>query len=146
MAAKQVAANCTIGSGSIFHGKLQVAGTIRIEGKFQGEIHTEADVVIGPSGQAKTDIITSRVVVAGTFIGNISATDEVYVAQTGKVLGSITTPKLTLEPGVVTTGNVTITQDQSEDVGSAVRSAYGADAEEAFTGTRDKPLPLKGKP
>ena len=144
MAARQVAANCTIGAGSIFHGKLQVSGTIRIEGKFQGDIHTDADVVIGPTGQAKTDIVTSRVVVAGTFIGNINATEEVYVAQTGKVLGSITTPKLTLEPGVITTGNVTVTQDQSDDVVNAVRSAYGADAEDAFTEPRDKPLSLEG--
>ena len=81
---------------------------------------------------------------AGTFIGNIQATEEVYVAQTGKVLGSITTPKLTLEPGVVTSGNVTITQDQSENVVDAVRGAYGADAEDAFTDSQGKPLRLEG--
>ncbi len=144
MAARQLAPNCTIGAGSIFHGRLHVTGTIRIEGKFQGDIQTDGDVIIGPTGQAKTDIVTSKVVVAGTFIGNIQATEEVYVAQTGKVLGSITTPKLTLEPGVVTSGNVTITQDQSENVVDAVRSAYGADAEDAFTDSQGKPLRLEG--
>ena len=144
MAARQMAANCTIGAGSIFHGRLHVSGTIRIEGKFQGDIHTDGDVIIGPTGQAKTDIVTGKVVVAGTFIGNIQASEEVYVAQTGKVLGGITTPKLTLEPGVTTSGNVTITQDQSENVVDSVRSAYGADAEEAFGDTRAKPLPLEG--
>lgn len=144
MAAKRVAANCTIGAGSIFHGRLHVSGAIRIEGKFQGDIHTEGDVVIGPTGQAKTDIVTGKVVVAGTFIGNITASDEVYVAQSGKVLGSITTPKLTLDPGVVHSGNVTITQDQPDNVIDAVRSAYGADAEEAFTDPHGKPLGLEG--
>ena len=144
MAARQVAANCTIGAGSIFHGKLHISGTIRIEGKFQGDIHTEGDVIIGPTGQAKTDIVTGKVVVAGTFIGNIRADEEVYVAQTGKVLGSITTPKLTLEPGVVHSGNVTITQDQPDNVVDAVQSAYGADAEEAFTDTEGRPLRLEG--
>ena len=144
MAARQAAANCTIGAGSIFHGRLHVTGTIRIEGKFQGDIHTDGDVVIGPTGQAKTDIVTGKVVVAGTFIGNIRADEEVYVAQTGKVLGSITTPKLTLEPGVVHSGNVTITQDQAENVVESVRSAYGADAEEAFTDPQGKPLQLQG--
>ena len=144
MAARQVAANCTIGAGSIFHGRLHVTGAIRIEGKFQGDLHTDGDVVIGPTGQAKTDIVTGKVVVAGTFIGNIRAEEEVYVAQTGKVLGSITTPKLTLEPGVVHSGNVTITQDQAENVVESVRSAYGADAEEAFTDSQGKPLQLEG--
>ena len=144
MAARQVAANCTIGAGSIFHGRLQVSGTIRIEGKFQGDIQTDGDVIIGPTGQAKTDIVTAKVVVAGTFIGNIQATEEVYVAQTGKVLGSITTPKLTLEPGVITSGNVTITQDQPENVVDAVRNAYGSDAEDSFTDLPGRPLRLEG--
>lgn len=144
MAARQMAANCTIGAGSIFHGRLNVSGTIRIEGKFQGDIQTDGDVIIAPTGQAKTDISTGKVVVAGTFIGNIQASEEVYVAQTGKVLGGITTPKLTLEPGVTTSGNVTITQDQSENVVDSVRSAYGADAEEAFGDAGAKPLPLEG--
>ena len=126
MAAKQVAANCIIGAGSIFHGRLAVSGSLHIEGKFQGDIFTDGDVVVGPTGQAKTDIATRKVVVAGTFIGNINASEEVYVMQSGKVLGSITTPKLTLEPGVVTSGNVTITSDQPDTVADTVTSAYGA--------------------
>jgi cytoskeletal protein CcmA (bactofilin family) len=135
MAAKQVAANCILGAGSIFHGRLAVNGSLHIEGKFQGDIFTDGDVVVGPTGQAKTDITTRKVVVAGTFIGNIRASEEVYVMQSGKVLGSITTPKLTLEPGVVTSGNVTITSDQPDTVVDTVTSAYGADAEEAFGGS-----------
>ena len=139
MASKQVAANCTIGAGSIFHGRLSVSGSIHIEGKFQGEIHTDGDVVVGPTGQAKTDVSTRKVVVAGTFIGNIHASEEVYVMQSGKVLGSITTPKLTLEPGVTTSGNVTITSEQPDTVIDTVTSAYGADAEEAFAAVNGRP-------
>ena len=132
MAAKQVAANCVIGPGSIFQGQLAVSGSLHIEGKFQGQIVTEGDVVVGPTGQAKTDIATRKVVVAGTFIGNIHASEEVYVTQSGKVLGSIITPKLTLEPGVITSGNVTITSDEPDTVVDTVTNSYGADAEEAF--------------
>lgn len=132
MATRQVAANCVIGAGSVFHGRLAVSGALHIEGKFQGDIVTEGDVVVGPTGQAKTDINTGKVVVAGTFIGNIQASEEVYVTKSGKVLGSITTPKLTLEPGVVTSGNVTITSEQPDAVVDTVISAYGPDAEETF--------------
>lgn len=130
--ARQVAANCVIGAGSVFQGRLAVSGVLHIEGKFQGDVVTEGDVVVGPTGQAKTDINTGKVVVAGTFIGNIHASEEVYVTKSGKVLGSITTPKLTLEPGVVTSGNVTITSEQPDAVVDTVISAYGADAEESF--------------
>lgn len=141
MATKHVAANCIIGAGSIFHGRLAVTGELHIEGKFQGDIITEGDVVVGPTGQAKTDVATRKVVVAGTFIGNIQASEEVYVKQSGKVLGSITTPKLTLEPGVVTSGNVTITPEQPDAVVDTVISAYGADAKDAFAANG---APLRG--
>ena len=139
-ATRQVAANCVIGAGSVFQGRLAVSGALHIEGKFQGEIVTEGDVTVGPTGQAKTDIATGRVTVAGTFIGNIQASEEVYVTQSGKVLGSITTPKLTLEPGVVTSGKVTITPEQPDAVVDTVVNAYGADADEAFA-VNDPPDP-----
>ena len=47
--------------------------------------------------------------VAGTLIGNIVASEEVSLLHTGKGLGNITTPKLSVEPGVITEGKVTIT-------------------------------------
>ena len=47
---------------------------------------------------------------------------------------------------MVHSGNVTITQDQAENVVESVRSAYGADAEEAFTDSQGKPLQLEGPP
>ena len=132
MAARQVGPNCTIGAGSIFHGRLSVNGTIQIEGKFEGEIITDGDVIVGPTGQAKTNITTRKVVIAGTLIGNIYASEEVHLMQSGKVLGNINTPKLNLEPGVVTSGNVTISSDEPDSVIETVTSAYGPNAEEAF--------------
>lgn len=132
MAARQIGANCTIGAGSIFHGRLSVSGTIQIEGKFEGEIVTDGDIIVGPTGQAKTNLKTRKVVIAGTLIGNIHASEEVHLMQSGKVLGNITTPKLSLEPGVVTSGNVTISSDQPGSVINTVTSAYGVNADEAF--------------
>ena len=140
MAQKKAPANCIIGEGSIFHGRFHISGSIHIEGKFQGTILSSSEVVVSASGQAKTDIATRRVIVAGTLIGNITATEEVYVMQSGKILGNITTPKLTLEPGVMTSGNVTITSDDPEHVADTVTDAYGTDAAEAFAGPKELPL------
>ena len=144
MAQKRAPANCIIGEGSIFHGRFHISGSIHIEGKFgrghPGTILSSSEVVVSASGQVKTDIATRRVIVAGTLIGNITATEEVYVMQSGKILGNITTPKLTLEPGVVTSGNVTITSDNPEHVADTVTDAYGADAAEVFAGPKELPL------
>ncbi len=133
MAGKNDTTNCIIGEGSIFDGRFYVNGSILIEGKFQGDIRTEDQLIVGPTGKVKTDIQARKVTVAGTLIGNIAATEEVSLLHTGKVLGNIMTPKLTVEPGVITEGKVTITSGQTEDARKVIEDAFGTETEEAFS-------------
>jgi cytoskeletal protein CcmA (bactofilin family) len=133
MAAKNDSPNCVIGEGSIFDGRFYVNGSILIEGKFQGDIRTDDQLIVGPSGRVRTDIHARRVTIAGTLIGNIAASEEVILLHTGKVLGNIVTPKLTVEPGVITEGKVTITSGQTEDTRKLIEEAFGTETEEAFT-------------
>jgi cytoskeletal protein CcmA (bactofilin family) len=130
---KNEASNCVIGEGSIFEGRFYVNGSILIEGKFQGDIKTDEQLIVGPTGKVKTDIIARKVTVAGTLIGNIAASEEVSLLHTGKVLGNIATPKLTVEPGVITEGKVTITSGQSDDTKRLIEESYGTDTEESFS-------------
>jgi cytoskeletal protein CcmA (bactofilin family) len=124
--------NCVIGEGSIFDGRFYVNGSILIEGKFQGDIRTDDQLVVGPTGKVKTDIVARKVTVAGTVIGNISATEEVALLHTGKVLGNVSTPKLTVEPGVITEGKVIISSGQTDDVRKIIEDSFGMETEEAF--------------
>jgi len=132
MAAKTDTPNCVIGEGSIFDGRFSVNGSILIEGKFTGDIRTDDHLVVGPSGKVRTDIVARRVTVAGTLIGNIAASEEVTLLHTGKVLGNITTPKLAVEPGVITEGKVTITSGQAEEAKKIIEDSFGPPADEAF--------------
>jgi cytoskeletal protein CcmA (bactofilin family) len=130
---KNDATNCVIGEGSIFDGRFYVNGSILIEGKFHGDIKTDDQLIVGPTGKVKTDIQARKVTIAGTLIGNISASEEVSLLHTGKVLGNITTPKLTVEPGVITEGKVTITSGQAEETRKVIEDSFGTEPEEAFT-------------
>ncbi len=133
MPAKNEVSNCVIGEGSIFDGRFYVNGSILIEGEFQGDIKTDDQLVVGPTGKVKTDIVARRVTVAGTLIGNIVASEEVSLLHTGKVLGNITTPKLSVEPGVITEGKVTITSGQNEDARRIIEESFGTETEDAFS-------------
>jgi cytoskeletal protein CcmA (bactofilin family) len=130
--AKNDSTNCVIGEGSVFEGKFYVNGSILIEGKFQGDIKTDDQLIVGPTGRVKTDITARRVTIAGTLIGNVSAAEEVTLLHSGKVLGNIVTPKLIVEPGVVTDGKVTITSGQADDTRRLIEESFGGDAEESF--------------
>jgi cytoskeletal protein CcmA (bactofilin family) len=133
MPGKNDSTNCIIGEGSIFDGRFYVNGSILIEGKFQGDIKTDDQLIVGPTGKVKTDIIARRVTIAGTLIGNITASEEVSLLHTGKILGNISTPKLTVEPGVVTEGKVTITSGQPDEAKKIIEESFGTETEEAFS-------------
>ncbi len=133
MPSKNDATNCIIGEGSIFDGRFYVNGSIMIEGKFQGDIRTDDQLFVGPTGKVKTDIQARKVTIAGTLIGNILASEEVTLLHTGKVLGNITTPKLTVEPGVITEGKVTITSGQTDEARRIIEDSFGTETEDAFT-------------
>ncbi|RKX99454.1 MAG: polymer-forming cytoskeletal protein, partial [Spirochaetes bacterium] len=77
--------NSMIGEGSIFEGKFYISGSIQIDGRFEGEVRTEDELIVGETGKVKTDIVAKRVVVGGTVIGNIDAEEEVLLLSTGRV-------------------------------------------------------------
>jgi len=114
----------------VFEGKFRVVGSILIDGKFQGEIDTEGQLVVGKAGKVKTDIKAKKVTVSGILIGNIHATEEVQLSESGMVLGNIETPRLLVEEGVVTHGEVTITGQKSDDITKTIQDAFGKDAED----------------
>ena len=125
MAGRNDILNSVIGPGSIFEGKFYISGSLRIDGKFEGEIKTEDELVVGETGKVKTNISAKNVLVAGTMIGNITAENEVRLDKSGKVLGDIHTPVLHLTPGVVAQGMVTITGGVKKDVKKVVEESYG---------------------
>ncbi len=131
--------NCIIGDGSVFEGKFFVNGSIRIDGKFSGEIKTNDQLIIGPSGKVKTDITARSVTVAGVLIGNINALEEVNLVQSGKILGNIKTPRLNVEEGVISHGEILITDSKTESVKKIIEESFGKNVEEEFNSFGRKP-------
>jgi len=124
MALKGDSMNSTIGSGSVFEGKFYISGSLRIDGKFEGEIRTDEELVVGVTGKVKTNIAAKSVVVAGTVIGDIRAEDEVRLLETGRILGDIYAPSVTMQKGVVLVGNIQITGGQKKDLRKYIEDSF----------------------
>ncbi len=124
MASKSDFNNSTIGEGSVFEGKFYINGSLRIDGKFEGEIKTDEELVVGETGKVKTNINAKSVVVAGTVIGNIRADREVTLLGTGKVMGDIITPVITIQKGVIVEGRISITGGQRADIKKIINDSY----------------------
>jgi len=118
--------NSVIGEGSIFKGKFYINGSLQIDGRFEGEIKTKDQVIIGELGKVKTDITAKKVIVGGTLIGNIEAEEEVFLLATGRVLGNIRTPKVNIEEGVVVKGEISISAGQKKGISNIIEESFNA--------------------
>jgi len=94
-----------LGRGSEFEGKLSFEGTVRIDGKLNGEIFSDDVLIIGEGAEVKAEINVGSIVIEGSVQGNINAKRSVEIHTPGKVRGNIITPSLYVEKGVLFDGN-----------------------------------------
>ncbi|MBN2441029.1 MAG: polymer-forming cytoskeletal protein [Spirochaetales bacterium] len=119
-----VPVNSTIGEESVFEGRYAIKGSLKIEGKFEGDSLLVDQLLIGAKGRVKTDIIATSVVVEGLVIGNISASRRILLLSTARVLGNIKTPELIIQEGVVLEGKCTISHMKITDTKTYIESLY----------------------
>ena len=65
--------NAFLGEGSEFNGKLAFEGTVRLDGKFSGEIFSPGILIVGESAAIKADIHVNTLILSGELTGNIEA-------------------------------------------------------------------------
>ncbi len=97
-------ASTFIAKGSEFVGKLTFEGTVRIDGRVQGEIFSKGTLIIGPGADIKASICVDTCQIMGTVHGNVHAKKRLELAKPGRLIGDIRTPTLVLEAGVVFEG------------------------------------------
>ncbi len=95
-----------IDQGSEFEGKLSFKDTVRIDGRFRGEIASENTLIVGESGEVEASIHSKTVAVSGTVIGDVTATSKVVIHKTGRVEGNIEAAVLVVEEGAVVEGHI----------------------------------------
>ena len=93
-----------LGKGSEFEGKLSFEGQVRIDGKYSGQISTRDVLVVGEGAKVTAEISAGTVIINGTVEGNIKATGTVELHPPARVKGSIETPALSIDKGVIFEG------------------------------------------
>ncbi len=82
-----------------FEGTLSFKGSFRMDGKFKGEINSDSILIIGDKGRVEAEVKVGYLIINGEFKGNIHALEKVEITRTGRVIGTIVSPKLVIEEG-----------------------------------------------
>jgi cytoskeletal protein CcmA (bactofilin family) len=90
--------------GSSFEGKLTFEGTAQIGGEFRGEIFTKDTLVINRDSVVQAQIEADTIILSGNVEGNLFARSRVIMHPPAIFKGTVTTPSLKIEEGVVFEG------------------------------------------
>ncbi len=93
-----------LGRGTSFEGKLTFEGTVRIDGKFKGEVFSDDVLVIGEGALVEAEIDIGEIIIQGTVVGNVKAKRSIEIHAPGRVKGDLNTPSLQIDKGVVFEG------------------------------------------
>ena len=102
-----------MGEDTIFNGLLNFTGTVRIDGKFEGQVITEDTLIIGETGHLTAEISAGTVICMGYVEGTVMA-QKVEIHSTSKVVGSIKSPALHIELGGVFDGTCDMTGKETK--------------------------------
>jgi cytoskeletal protein CcmA (bactofilin family) len=90
-----------------------------IDGKVVGTILLDNnDLTVGQSGQVTASIKAQVVRIEGEVTGDITGNEKVVITKTGRVLGNIVAPRVTLEDGARFKGRIDMDPGPEQQAGT----------------------------
>ena len=95
-----------LGEGSNFKGELFIQGSVRVDGKLDGNLSSTGHLTVGKKGILNSPTITCKSShIAGTINGDLVSPGRTFLASTAKIEGKITTDILIIEEGAYFNGS-----------------------------------------
>lgn len=128
---KKEAIDTFLGKSTNFEGKLTFEGTVRLDGRFNGEVEGKnGTLIVGEKGVIDASILVNAIIISGEVKGNINAEDRIEIHPPARVFGDIKAPVIVIDEGVVFQGSCTMkskTAEQRDSLRLADRQKEGAD-------------------
>jgi len=109
----ETAAINLISTGTDITGDVKSSGDIRIDGSLTGNLTTKGKIVIGPTGKVNGEVVCKNSEVSGIVEGKIIVSQLLILKASSKILGDISTSKLSIEPGAIFSGNCKMSENDS---------------------------------
>ncbi len=94
-----------VGEEVTFKGTIRYQGTVRVDGRMEGEIYTDGNLIIGQKAVITAKIEAGMVTCQGRITGEILAKNRVKLLSPAVFDGEITTPLLSMDEGVTFNGS-----------------------------------------
>jgi len=93
-----------VGAEVTFKGTIHYKGSVRIDGRMEGEIFTDGVLIVGEKAVLSAKIEAGTVLSQGHIIGDIMAKEKVKMLAPAVFEGVVKTPSLSIDEGVLFDG------------------------------------------
>ncbi len=103
-----------LGSTIVVKGEITSEEDLQIDGRVEGPVSLRGSrLTVGRTAQLNSQIDAREVIVYGNVTGNLRARDRVEIKKDGRVLGDISTARISIEDGAYFKGRIEIDHAQS---------------------------------
>ena len=99
-----------IGAGTRIEGNVVFSGGLRVDGEIRGNVSAEkggaSTLVISEQARIEGQIDVAHVVINGTVVGPVSATDSLELQPNARVTGDVEYHQLEMQQGAVVQGRL----------------------------------------
>ena len=103
--------SAVIEEGCKFEGNLSFDGVARIAGIVNGSIFSNDTVIISDAAVVHADINANVIIISGTVRGEVKASSRVEIIRPARFEGTITSPSLIVEEGVIFHGTTKMSEN-----------------------------------
>ncbi|GJL69007.1 MAG: hypothetical protein NPIRA06_16420 [Nitrospirales bacterium] len=99
-----------VGEEVTFKGTIRYQGTVRVDGRLEGEIYTDGNLIIGQKAVIAAKIHAGTIMCQGQLTGDVEAKHRVKLLSPAVFVGKITAPLLSMDEGVLFNGTCNMPQ------------------------------------
>ena len=116
--------SATVGKSVKIIGQIFTKEDLYVDGDVEGTIESlENKVTVGPNGRVQASIKAREVIILGQVQGNVETSDKVDLRKDAKLVGDITTARISIEDGAIFKGSIDIRKPEPKPVAAAPRPA-----------------------
>ena len=106
-------------------GKIEGGGSVRVAGKFKGDVNVQGDLTIEAGAKLTGSVRADKVTVAGELEGNVEESTHVDLLQTAVVTGDLKAGTLTVAAGARMRGHAEFGWEDGKGGPKAVKYGSG---------------------